>query len=342
MSDNSPKDVPPVCERTSLQDSPFLSPGESRERAFQTHPIVLDRAKFPTATIQTAYDIISQGIVHRDSGVAFIAKFRFGKTYGIDALIAQIKQNFNIAICSLVAKYHDRNTELSFYTDALQDCGHTGANLGRTAVERRSRLFRMWIAEVQESGGDCLLLFVDEAQNWHEDQWTYLRDLSNDLQRSPYEIRLITVSFAQPLFRSIRESLYEAERMDLVARFMLRVNQFNGIGSLEDTQKLLALYDDPAVSEYPVSSGICYSHFFRPQMYFGGWRLQNEASECWSEFVAAASKHEGKPEVGMLWMASAIRNFLYIHWNSEHGKSAPEMNIWTQAVAESSYESSTV
>ncbi|WP_157058466.1 ATP-binding protein [Azoarcus sp. CIB] len=327
-------------ERLPLQESPFLLRSGARETAFERHPIVLDRAKFPTLSIRNVYKIISQAVVHRESGVAFIADYRFGKTYAIDALIKQFHSNFKVAVCSVVAKHHDRSSEVSFYTDLLSDCGHTGATIGRTAVERRARLLRMWIADVQDTGSDCLLLFVDEAQSWHEEQWTFLRDLSNDLQRPPYEIRLITVSFAQPLFRAIRESLLGAERMDLVARFMLRVNQFKGIGSIEDATALFEMYDDPNVSEHPARSGISYSNFFRPKEYFEGWRLQNEAADCWSAFVAAAGKKGGQPEVGMLWMASAVRNYLYLHWNMEHGGKIPDQNIWTMAVAESDYISS--
>ncbi|QTQ38899.1 AAA ATPase domain-containing protein [Aromatoleum petrolei] len=326
-----------------ILESTFLIPGFERERAFESHPIVLDTATIPTPGIKAAYDIVEEGVVHRDSGISFTAEFRFGKTFAIRALKTQLKQNFAAVIFTVGAKDHDRNTELSFYTDLLQDCGHGAANLGRTALERRWRLFGMWVAAVQETGQDRIVLFVDEGQNWHEPQLTFLRDLSNDLQRAPYGIRLITVIFAQPVLRATREALMGAHRMDLIGRFMLTINSFRGIASVSDTIELMKALDDPRISEYPANSGISYSQFFRPQAYANGWRMRDEAGACWAEFEAVASrKRRGKLEVGMLWMNGAIRSFLYSYWKQEHGTAEFDGDVWSQAVAASRYETSIV
>jgi hypothetical protein len=40
----------------------------------------------------------------------------------------------------------------------------------------------------------------------------------------------------------------------------------------------------------------------------------------------------------MQWVATAIRNFLYIHWMMEHGDPAEEGDIWQEAVSSSGFE----
>lgn len=101
---------------------------------------------------------------------------------------------------------------------------------------------------------------------------------------------------------------------------------------------MMKCYDNSHISEFPVGSGICYSQFFRPNDYKSGWRLENEAANCWAAFSSEAGKHGGNYQVGMQWIASAIRNFLYVHWQAEHGQPYGAGDIWNEAVSASGFE----
>lgn len=329
-SSNNVHDAPIDVEALLLKGSAV------RSKAFEMHPVVTDKAKVPTPAIKEAFEIIKSAIVHRDSGVCFVAYSRFGKTFGIRVLREVLPQSFpSIPSFSVVAKEHDRPSERSLYTDLLLDCQHGVADSG-TALARRIRLLNMWLATAQASGGDRLILFVDEAQNWVEQDLTRLRDISNDL--ALHEFRLITILFAHPGLLATRTSLLASKRTDLIGRFMLHPRVFKGVSSLSDLIETMRCYDDPQVSEFPIGSGISYSEFFRPREFHSGWRLEREAGSCWAAFSTEASKHGGHYQVGMQWVATAIRNFLYIHWMMEHGDPAEEGDIWQEAVSSSGFE----
>lgn len=314
----------------------LLEPGTERDQVFEVHPVVTDKAKVPTPAIREAFGLVTGAIVHRDLGVCFVADSRFGKTYAIDALQRTLPQSFpQVPVLVVAAKSHDRPSERSLYTDLLLDCRHGAADIG-TASARRVRLLNLWLATAQGSGDDRLTLFIDEAQNWAEDDFTHLRDLTNDL--SAHEVRLITVLFGHPSLLSTRASLLAAKRSDLIGRFMLHPRRFSGVASVSDMSQVMACYDTPEVSEFPSGSGISYSEFFRPEAYRAGWRLENEAGSCWAAFSAAAGKHGGHYQVGMQWVAGAIRDFLYVQWQTEHGQLPSKEDAWESAISASGFE----
>lgn len=309
-----------------------------RDRIFQTHPVVTDKAKIPTPAIKEVTDTIRRAIVHRDPGVAFVGHSRFGKTFAIDVIKETLPQSFpEIPIYSVAAKEHDRPTERSLYTDLLMDCQHGVSDSG-TALARRIRLLNLWLATVRRPGGDRLILFVDEAQNWGVEDFTRLRDLSNDMALNGY--RLITILFAHFNLLSTRASLLSEQRTDLIGRFLLHPGYFRGASTISDTIEIMKSYDDPEISEFPKGSHISYSEFFLPQKYRGGWRLEQEAGACWAAFEAEAGNQKGHYQVGMQWMSSAIRNFLYLNWQQEHGEPADSGNLWMQSVSASGFADS--
>lgn len=315
----------------------LLEPGTERDRAFTIHPVVTDKAKIPTPAIKEAFEVIKAAIVHYDPGVCFSADARFGKTYGIEVLRQTLPQSFpGLPTFWVAAKGHDRPSERSLYSDLLLDCHHGITDSG-TAMARRLRLLNMWIATAQASNSDRLLLFVDEAQNWNEDEFTHLRDLSNDL--ASREVRLIVLLFAHPSLLVIRTSLLGQKRTDLIGRFMLHPVAFRGVTSLIDLQEVAKCYDDPTISEFPAGTGISYSQFFRPNSYRNGWRLEKEAKYCWAAFSRVATKHGGNYQIGMQWVTGAIREVLYSYWRTEHGELADEGDLWERAIDASGFES---
>ncbi|NMG30625.1 ATP-binding protein [Aromatoleum evansii] len=331
--ENSVRDGPAESRGAT---SSILMPGAEREAAFQAHPVVGDLAKVPTPAVRGAFDVVCRAVVHREPGVCFTANSRFGKTYGMEVVRRTLPQTFPaLGIISIVAKDHPRSSEATFFSDLLLDCGHHAADVG-TGTSRRNRLISLWLATAQASSGDRLLLSIDEAQNWHEEDYTYLRDISNYLAERG--VRLITVLIGHPLLLALRGTLLLAKRTDLIGRFMLHPYPFRGLTSLDDASAVLAAYDNPEISEFPEGSGISYSEFFRPEAFRSGWRLAREAEACWAAFASAAGKHAGRYEVGMHWMATAIREVLYQYWEEDRGAPATDGGRWDVAVSESGFE----
>lgn len=308
----------------------YLIPGEAREEAFIAHPIVTDKAKFPTPSIKSAFDVIRNAIIQRDPGIAFTADPRFGKTYAIDVLEQFIPESFpEIPIFRSNAKQHQRPSEKALYNDILQDFGFDSTGSG-SAASRRNQIVNLMISASQAMNSDRILLFVDEAQNWHENELTWVRDISNDLALS--EIRLITAMFAHPELRTIRNTLLK-RRTDLIGRFLVRPHVFRGVQALDQIKEIFSLVDDPDSSSYPIGSGISYSLFFLPNEFDKlGWRLANEATPCWNAFVKQMQKFGGHYEIGMRWLIAALRTWLLSHWEYEHGELPRDMDLWDKAV----------
>ncbi len=192
----------------SLSDDVFhylLEAGTERDQAFEIHPIVTDKAKIPTPMIREAFDVLTGALVHHEPGVCFIAESRYGKTFAIDVLRQTLPQSFpSVPTHSVVAKGHDRVSERTFYSDLLLDCGHSLSDSG-TATARRIRLLNMWLATAEIMSSDRLVVFVDEAQNWTQGEFTFLRDVSNSL--ATRGVRLIVILFGHPGLLTTRASL---------------------------------------------------------------------------------------------------------------------------------------
>lgn len=242
----------------------------------------------------------------------------------------------DLAVTSIIAKEHTRLNQAACYADILVDWGlYCGERTGDTA--RRNRIISAMFALAQDRHSDCILVFLDEAQNWGVHELTYFRDICNILDH--FNLRPITILFGSPDILSQRDTLLQMKREDLVARFMMRPYAYNGIESLEDTIQLLKGYDDPDISEYPVGSGISYTQFFCPQAYRSGWRLSGEAAVCWAAFMRkCAQHHHNDCKVGMQWMAGAVRDVLLSHFECERQGRGLESSIWGNAVDASGFE----
>lgn len=317
----------------------YLIPGAIRENAFLDHPVVRDMAKVPTPPIQTVFEVIKDTVIQRDPGISFTAEPRFGKTYAIDVIEHFLPQSFpKIPIFRTNATGHQKPSEKALFTDILRDfkLSHRSS---ASAAERRNQVVSQLVAAAHDCASDCVLLFVDEAQNWGENEYSWLRDATNDLQLD--KIRLITVMFGHPDLLGLRASLTR-RRTDLIGRFFMHPRSFKGIESFQDLEAILKMMDDAAYSEFPAGTGISYSCFFRPHEYSkDGWRLQHEAASCWEAFNSEMRLQGGQYEIGMRWLMATIRTVLCVYWEYEKGHrlDVPKSR-WKDAVSRSGFSES--
>ena len=102
--------------------------------------------------------------------------------------------------------------------------------------------------------------------------------------------------------------------MDIVGRFMLQVQNFEGIRSAIELEEVMGYLDDPEISEYPIGSGCSCTQFFVPHAYASGWRLKDHAADLWAAFEQCAvnagdTALAGGISVGMAWVRLA---FVYV------------------------------
>jgi hypothetical protein len=325
--------------RAKLRAS-LLQEGQERDHCYEHHTLITNKVRLPTPSVRAAYELVSQAVVHRETGLVLVADFRIGKTTALEVISILIQDVYpNLAIGAVIAKAHHRPSDAKFFGDLLFSFGHSAWKHG-TASVKNFRLIEAMRAQAHRSGGDRYLLFVDEGQNWGESELTHLRDLANELRSAG--ISLITVFFAHPLLLDTRSELLNKRRTDLVGRFLRRFYYFHGVRTCDELREILTMHDDPSVAEYPAGSGISYTEFFMPRAWLGGWRMAHEAQALFNAFTGAGvnggAVAEG-PEFAMEWVSGAIRNFLLSQAESDSVDFSPAKSAWDDAVLSSGYAS---
>jgi len=304
-----------------------------------SHPVLRSKIRLPTPSIRTAYEVLANTAFQRAPGCCFYAHPRFGKTEGITVLADQLTQSFpDMPIFSVSAAWHPRFSELTFMGELLTACTHVMASIGKVE-QRRARLRNFMWTQAKTRNSDLIMLFVDEAQNWHEPELTTLRDLANELAME-HKVQLIAVLFGTPELTSLRTALIQSGRIDLIGRFMIQQYEFRGVLTPEDLVIIMSFYDDAEVSEYPAGSGYSYSQFLMRQAYASGWRLQSEIETLWGQYKLAAQASGGLNQVGMLWVADSIRRFFMASLEYDHPGFHGSVDDWKTAVAQSGFKDS--
>lgn len=303
------------------------------------HPVLRSQIRLPTPAIRMAYDVVANTALQRAPGCCFHAHPRFGKTSAILVLTQQLSQAFpEMPIFSLSAEWHPRFSEVVYMGELLDGCTHVMSSVGKYEA-RRVRLINFLWTQAKARGSDRIMLFIDEAQNWHEPELTMLRDLANHLTLH-HGIQLIAVMFGAPELQALRSSLIHSGRIDLIGRFMIQQYEFKGISCLEELITTMAYYDDADISEYPSGSGMSYSAYLMGQAYASGWRLEHEGPRLWEQFRLAAQESGGIGQVGMLWVADSIRRFFLGQLEFDHPGLVVDDEYWANAVAQSGFKDS--
>ena len=316
-----------------------LEPGDARDKLYEDHPVTRNEVKVATPPLKEVYEIIQDVIVHRDPGTCLPGPYRSGKTTAIHRTVSELNITFpKLPVGIALAKGHDKFTQGTLFSDLLLDFEHGGALRG-TTQDKRIRCLNMLVAQARMLDSDRYLLMVDEGQNWAEPQWTWLRDLANDMCDKMH-VRLITVTFGLTTdLMKLRESLISRGRTDLLGRFLLNPREFRGLRDVDELRETLSAYDDPDQHSFPLGTDICYTEFFMPLAYRSGWRIAHEAERMWNEFRSVALR-SGKvaANIGMNWIGGAVRNFLFAESVGDGPGYAGTPAIWVNAVKASGFE----
>ncbi|MFU2489062.1 ATP-binding protein [Thauera sp. WH-1] len=315
-----------------------LSEGPDRERYLESHPLNQRPVKVLTVSIKEAFLSVGAAIKFKRPGCAFSAKFRSGKSTALLMIRDDLPSVMQAVAFGLIsAKEHDAATERVFWGDLLIALGIVTDG---TAQDRQTRLRTAIISACVQAGGRHFCLLIDEGQNWHTREYTFLRDLANQLREQDGYI-LTTIIFGDPRLDDMSATFRE-KRKDLWARFLMRPEPFFGIRNVSDLRSFLAEHDSAKRCEYPAGSGISYTEFFLPSAYASGWRLADQAQHVWDAFVQAATDvGQQFSDIGMQWVGETVIHFLTTQMASDiagfHGQSG-----WDDAVKNSMFVDSLV
>lgn len=331
---------------TFNDDAPSQEPIESfenRDLLYANHPVVTTRFEFPTPPLIRAVEAIIPIIASGGPGCAFVAYPRFGKSRAINYCRARLPEVFpRDPIISFHAHHETLSNARNFFADLYKQ---SGFSLKKPNPPRdiRDMVVRAWFVEAMSRRSQRLIFFGDEMQRLSANEFTWLIDISNDLES--YGIRMTSILFGQPELAGLRAIFKSSGRGDILGRFMSRWFSFDGIASALELEEVLRCYDDPAHGEYPARSGKCFTQFFMPEAFKGGWRLASCAGLCWQLFVLQANKRLERPSnskvtIGMEWVAGAVQYALTRFGDEDRPKFSIAKDQWTRAIDSTGFEES--
>lgn len=253
------------------------------------HPLLTGSVLLPTLPIEGLFRAIKRAVVLRETGICFSARSGVGKTSALEMVEAMLR----IQLPRMPIYVHDtHNQQLpsvrAFFKHFLYTVGHSEKR-GET-YDLRERLVNCMIDDARISGSNIVLLFIDEAHAMAVQDFDFLKDVYNDLNRE--SVQLITVLMGQePDLSNVIFKLKTLGRLDLIGRFAMRIQPFRAFDSIRDLTQILKGIDQAV---FPESSNITWTAFFFPEAYKSGFRLENEAPRFMEAISAASPKSSGQ------------------------------------------------
>jgi hypothetical protein len=183
-----------------------------------------------------------------------------------------------------------------FFANLLEAVGDPDPNAGSNPSKRMRLTLRIRQA-ASCSGSGMVLLFCDEAQRYNDNEYEWLRDVHDALDRQ--QIKLFTFLVGQQELVAQKTAMQVAGKTQIVARLMVEDLAFYGIRNARDVATCLNGYDQTA---YPEGSGWSFTRFYVPQAFDAGYRLINDADVLWNAFEKAHHKANlpGQLEIPMI------------------------------------------
>lgn len=299
------------------------------------HPIETGNYRLSTNEIIQLYSVINRWISNRSPGGIVYGRPRLGKTRSIGYIKHYLEDEFgkDLPIFTMYC-YHHKPNENRFYTDLLKDIGHSAYNQGKAEV-KKVRLIKYFIERAESSGHRKIILFIDEAHMLYEQDYNWLMDIYNQLDR--YSINMTVILVGQDELLEQKSAFITANKMQIIGRFMVHEYKFSGIKTVDDLEVCLEGYDE--FSEYPPGSNYSFTRYFFPNGYEDGKRLKDEASLIYNRFeeIRKEANISGCLEIPMQYITLTIDNCMNLFGINGEVKYWPTISDWDEAIKSSGY-----
>ncbi len=262
-------------------------------------------------------------------------KPRYGKTRAIKYLCLALPGLYNnIPVFSCPCRDYKQPSEATFFEDLLRASGHSLFSKGDSRA-KRNRLKEFLFEKVDNTGQDRLILFLDEAQKLHEQQYKWLIDIHNELD--DMGISLIVLLVGQPELMHQYSAFSLADKKQIIGRFMVHQHEFKGVSNISDVSVCLSGYDED--SEHPTGSGWSFTKYFYPSIFSSGWRLADSAEDLWEAFTQTHETYGfvGDLNIPMQYFCRTVE-YVMKKFSTLHEKE-PKLSIkvWKEAISCSGY-----
>jgi hypothetical protein len=217
--------------------------------------------------------------------------------------------------------------EKGFYGTLYSTFNEEADPRGR-AEDRKQAIKKAWISAARVRRANCIVLRIDEIQDWGAQEMTWLKAISNELEESNSLALHVIASGSEEVAQRARV-LASQNRKDLIGRFMATIVPVCGLRSAEELQTYLVGFDQADKYCYPPGTGISYTEFFLPMAYVGGFRLATQATALWRALCEFA---DGQHEFGMQRVSTSVKTFFTLMAQDQHCDSEKVLEHWRTAV----------
>ncbi|WP_235023444.1 ATP-binding protein [Caballeronia glebae] len=261
------------------------------------------------------------------------SRVAYGKTRAIEYIrLLLARNNPRVTTFHAQCEHKPRHAEGRFFANLLEAVGDPDPN-GGSNTSKRMRLTLRIRQAASCAGSGVVLLFCDEAQRYNDNEYEWLRDVHDALDRQ--QIKLFTFLVGQQELLGQKHAMQVAGKTQIVARLMVEELVFSGIRNAHDVATCLNGYDHTA---YPEESDWSFSRFYVPRAFNSGFRLVNDADTLWRAFEAPHHKANlpGELEVPMESFTRAVEIVLKDELRDGRGY-RPDEVLWEHAVRQCGY-----
>lgn len=272
------------------------------------HPLLSGKVVLPTPPISELYLTIKRIVLLREPGCCFTAKSGVGKSYALAMIDNLLRKEYpDLPVFRHVTQNHQVPSIRAFFKHFLRTIKHDERR-GETS-DLRERLVNRLINEGKGSGYDLVVLLIDEAQEMALQDFKFLKDVGNELDKEG--VQLVAIMMGQdPEFGDVITKLREEGRLDLLSRFCMRKREFRGLTTLEDFTEVLKRID---LAQFPLGSQQAWPQYFLPQAWEAGLRMESYAADLLAALENAAGANSTEKGFPARQLFLAIRALVVDH-----------------------------
>ena len=298
------------------------------------HPVETGNYRVATPAIQAFYDLMVRCLRYRITGALSYGPPRIGKTRAIEYLRLLLAETHpKVTTYHAQAEHKPRHAEGPFFANLLEAVGYPEPDSGSNPT-KRIRLINKIKEACSRNGSGTVVLFCDEAQRYDENEYEWLRDVHDHLDR--LQIRLFTFLVGQQELLAVKTALQRAKKTQIVARLMVEELAFRGIRDAGEVATCLAGYDQ---TRFPRTSDWSFTRFYVPDAVASGYALSSDASLLWAAFDRLHHRHglSGDLEIPMESFARAVEIVLKESELRDTAGYRPDPALWNLAVQSCGY-----
>lgn len=195
--------------------------------------------RIATPAIQAFYDLVTRCLHYRIMGALIYGPSRIGKTRAIEYVRLLLARNYpKITSYHAQCEHKPRHAEGPLFSNLLEAVGHPEPNAGGNPA-KRMRLSAKIREAAARAGSGTGLLFCDEAQRYNENEYEWLRDVHDALDRQ--QIKLFTFLVGQQELLAQKTSLQIAGKTQIVARDQWSRNCRSTASAMPRTQRRVCM-----------------------------------------------------------------------------------------------------